>query len=183
MSHYCFTMGVPAASFKISPSSREICFHLLKLFDWNPILNFLILYPRAILLSIDISDTTRTSMGPRRSPMLPYDDVPHRILIIPASWNLSFENKVVFSSRGWDCKQMIIFPPVKGGDLLKHSSTLLKYKYKVIHMLRCNLMFFCGVHYILVTLAYTAKHWPDPWPLHEAWALFWGAQLFWSDTP
>ena len=27
-------------------------------------------------------------------------------------------------------------------DLLKHSSTLLKYKYKVIHMLRCNLMFF-----------------------------------------
>ena len=42
---------------------------------------------------------------------------------------------------------------------------------------------FRGVHYILVTLACTAKHWPDPWPLHEAWALFWGAQLFWSDTP
>ena len=107
------------------------------------VLNFLILYPRAILLSIDISDTTLNAMGPsRRSPMLPYDDVPRRILIIPASWKLSFENKVVFSSRGWDCKQMIIFPPVKVGDLLKHSSTLLKYKYKVIHMLRCNLMFF-----------------------------------------
>ena len=129
---------------------------------------------------------------------------------------------------GWDCKQMIIFPPAKGGDMLEQCNVSFQIAKCVclnckmylhcgalcvlhctsmhcdVHCCVLHFVTFCSECYILlhfavcvtlcnecytflhfavsVTHCYTL-HWSDPWPLHEAWVLFWAAQLFWSDTP
>ena len=159
--------------------------------------------------------------------------------------NDDFRTRWSLPRVGWDCKQMIIFPPVKeemcwsialhcciwtnticnsdkyilqSGQILfviqiNTYCNLLKYicnmmihppvilPFTSLHcnvrcsvlqslLLRvCHTLLRCVIHCntllhfaVCVTLCYTL-HWSDPWPLHEAWVLFWAAQLFWSDTP
>ena len=81
-------------------------------------------------------------------------------------------------SPGRDCNQMIIFPPVKLGDVLEQAFHCTPSYFRFV--LRISRSCVLRISYFAL---FCASLWPDPWPLHEAWVLFWGSQLFWSDTP
>ena len=88
------------------------------------------------------------------------------------------------------CKQMIIFPPVKE-EMCTALCYLDKYSlnFRQIQFAIQTKTYWDRLHCVTcVTLCYNllhfdTLHWSDPWPLHEAWVLFWAAQLFPSDTP
>ena len=95
-------------------------------------------------------------------------------------------------SPGRDCNQMIIFPPVKLGDVLEQAFyctpsyfPLFCALYFIFRALLCFVFRISRSSVLCISYfaLFCASLWPDPWPLHEAWVLFWGSQLFWSDTP